>query len=280
MLITDSQIHLWEADRPDRPWPISDRVAVQRDTSYSADRMISEMDAIGVNRAVIVPPSWIGENNATALEAADRYPERFAVMGRFDPLAPGAKEHLETWLSQPHMLGIRMTFLGSFTQWLDDGSIEWFWSDCERLGIPVMVLVAGICGKIVPTAARYPGLKLIIDHMACDLRGKGEAAFVGFDDLLSLAAYPEVRVKVSSAPCFSAKPYPFSDIEPFIHRIHDAFGARRLMWGADLAPRLTCSYGECLDHFSDGLPFLSADDKEWILGKTAAETLGWPEPAL
>jgi predicted TIM-barrel fold metal-dependent hydrolase len=277
LLITDSQIHLWEPDRSDRPWPAADRVAVARDSSYSVEQMLPEMERAGVDRAVIVPPSWIGENNATALEAAARYPERFAVMGRFDPMAPDARERLETWLSQPHMLGIRMTFLGSFTQWLEDGSIEWFWSGCERLGIPVMVLVAGICDKIVPTAARHPGLRLIIDHMACDLRGKAETAFVHFDDLLSLAAFPEVRVKVSSAPCFSAEPYPFRDLEPFLRRIYEAFGARRLMWGADLAPRLTCSYKECLDHFASGLPFLTAEDRERILGGTTAETLNWPE---
>jgi predicted TIM-barrel fold metal-dependent hydrolase len=115
--------------------------------------------------------------------------------------------------------------------------------------------------------------------MACNLRGKAETAFVKFDSLLSLAAFPEVRVKVSSAPCFSAEPYPFRDIEPFLRRIYESFGARRLMWGADLAPRLTCSYQECLDHFAHGLPFLSAEDREWTLGATTAETLNWPEPS-
>ena len=276
MTIIDAQIHLWEADRPDRPWPPSERVNISRDSSYSVEQMLQEMEKTGVDRAVVVPPSWIGENNATALEAAAHYPDRFAVMGRFDPKLLGAKDQLEHWREQPHLLGIRMTFLGAFTEWLEDGSIEWFWDTCERANIPVMVLVAGICSKIVPVAARHPGLKLIIDHMACDLRGKADAAFLEFDSLLSLAMYPEVRVKVSSAPCFSAEPYPFRDIEPYLHRIFDSFGARRLMWGADLAPRLTSTYQECLDHFRFGLPFLNEQDKDWILGRTTAETLGWP----
>ena len=276
MTVIDAQIHLWEADRTDRPWPRGDRPNIKRDSSYSAEQMLPEMEKTGVDRAVVVPPSWVGENNATALEAAARYPDKFAVMGRFDAAAPDAKDQLEHWLEQPHMLGIRMTFLGPHVHLLEDGSFEWFWEICQRKGIPVMVLVAGIASKIVPTAARYPGLKLIIDHMACHLQGKAETAFLEFDSLLSLAQYPEVRVKVSSAPCFSAEPYPFKDIEPFLHRIYDAFGARRLMWGADLAPRLTSTYQECLDHFRHALPFLSEDDKEWILGKTTAETLGWP----
>ena len=43
-----------------------------------------EMDAVGVDRAVIVPPTWAGDSNAWALDVAARYPNRFAVVGRFD----------------------------------------------------------------------------------------------------------------------------------------------------------------------------------------------------
>jgi predicted TIM-barrel fold metal-dependent hydrolase len=83
-------------------------------------------------------------------------------------------------------------------------------------------------------------------------------------------------VKTSSAPCFSNEAYPFADIYPFLRRIYDAFGARRMLWGADYT-RLTSTYEECLRHFRQGLDFLSEDDKEWVLGKTAATVLNWPE---
>jgi hypothetical protein len=41
------------------------------------------MNEAGVDRVVIVPPSWEGERNDYALEAASKYPDRFAVMGRW-----------------------------------------------------------------------------------------------------------------------------------------------------------------------------------------------------
>src|SRR5579885_720297 len=141
MLITDAQVHLWEVDRPDRPWP-PNRNMPQGPNGYSAEQMLAEMDAIGVDRAVVVPPTWAGENNATALEAAARYPDRIAVMGRFDPQAADAHDKLADWLDQPHMLGMRFTFhLHPFVDWLADGSLDWFWAECERLRIPLMVLV-------------------------------------------------------------------------------------------------------------------------------------------
>jgi predicted TIM-barrel fold metal-dependent hydrolase len=280
MLITDAQVHLWEPDRPDRPWPGKPQRPPHRPNGFSAEEMLTHMDATGVDRAVIVPPTWVGESNLTALEAAAKYPTRFAVVGRLNVKAPDARAQLDSWLKQPHMLGLRMSFhVKPFVDWLDDGSLDWLWPSCERLGVPVMVLVPGMPHKIRTIAERHADLKILVPHMACLLDARGDAAFAGFSDLLALARFPKVHIMVSSAPCFSNEPYPFRDLHPFLRRIYDAFGPQRLMWGADLS-RLTSSYCECLDLFQEALDFLSAQDKVWILGKSLAEALNWPEPGL
>ena len=77
-------------------------------------------------------------------------------------------------------------------------------------------------------------------------------------------------------PCFSEQQYPFRDTHPIIRRIYDAFGPRRMLWGADLS-RLRGSYRECLAQFQEALDFLTLEDKQWILGKSLAEVLRWPE---
>ena len=280
MLITDAQVHLWEADRPDRPWPKGPQRPPHRPNGFSPEDMLAEMNAALVDRAVIVPPTWIGENNATALEAAAKYPTRFAVVGRFDVQGASASSQIEGWLKQPHMLGVRMSFhVKPFVDWLDDGSLDWFWESSERVGIPVMALVPGMVGKVLPIADRYPGLSILIPHMGCPLNLRGPEAFAGLGDLLALSRYPKVVVMVSSAPCFSNEPYPFRDIHPFIRRIYDAYGPRRMLWGADLS-RLTSTYRECLDFVQEALAFLSEEDKRWVLGKSLAEVLNWPESAL
>jgi len=50
--------------------------------TFTIERLVPMMDEAGVDRAVIVPPSWPGDRNDYALEAAKRYPTRFRVMGR------------------------------------------------------------------------------------------------------------------------------------------------------------------------------------------------------
>ena len=104
MTVTDAQVHVWEADRPDRPW---DRAhAPQLPEPFTVDRLIAAMDEGGIDRAVLVPPQLAGFNNDYALEAAAAQPRRFSVMGRFDPRAPDGEERLAGWLSRPGMRGI------------------------------------------------------------------------------------------------------------------------------------------------------------------------------
>src|SRR5687767_6798150 len=89
MLIADSQVHIWAASTPERPWPA--RHSPHRPEPLTKDDVLREMDAAGVQRAVLVPPTWEGERNDVVLEAARLHPDRFAVMGRLNMDAPGAR---------------------------------------------------------------------------------------------------------------------------------------------------------------------------------------------
>ena len=276
MLISDAQVHLWEPEEQDCPWPKGQRPP-HRPNGFSPEEMLLEMDAAHVDRAVIAPPHWVGDNNKTALAAAAKYPSRFGVMGRFDPRVPDAPQRLETWLLQEHMLGIRATFhTKPYSDLLDDGSLDWYWGACERFEIPVMALVPGMLRKLLPVLTRHPRLKILIPHMGCVSGLHGPEAFAHLKDLLELAPFPSVSVMVSAVPCYSSEAYPFRDMFPFIKKVYDAFGSRRMFWGSDFT-RLPCTYGECVDQFRVNLDFLSSEDRDWILGKGLAETLSWPE---
>jgi predicted TIM-barrel fold metal-dependent hydrolase len=282
-MITDAQVHVFELSRPDRPWPegshISSPGTALKPSGFGADDLIAEMDAAGVDRAVTVPPSAVGFNNATCLEAAAKYPRRLAVMGLFNPLASGAEAAMASWLSQPGMLGFRMSFLPGYSLFAtgpDDESFEPFWAAGERLGIPVMVNIPGQIDAITRVMQRHPDLTLIIDHMGT--RGSKptvEESFADMDLVLALAALPRVYVKLTGAPRYSRVGFPFSDLVPPLRRLYDGFGPQRLMWGSDMTT-MDRPYRESVDLFTKELPFLSADDKEWILSGTLAEALSWP----
>jgi predicted TIM-barrel fold metal-dependent hydrolase len=276
MMICDAQVHIWAANTPERPWPAR---AEPHRAPLGKDELLSMMDAAGVDRVIIVPPSWEGDRNDLANDAAASHPGRFATMGRFDPEAPDARATLRDWKKQPGMLGVRFTFhTPVLRQPLLDGKFDWVWGEMEKHGIPAMVLFhheyMHLADKV---AERYPGLRLVLDHLGLK-SGKdvGEAQnFATLDNVLALAKRPNVAAKVTAMPCYvDDKTYPFKSVHPQIRRVFDAFGPKRTFWGTDIS-RLPCTYRQGVTMFTEELPWLKGPDLEWVMGRGVCEWLGW-----
>src|SRR5262249_9938381 len=274
-LIVDAQVHLWKAESPDWPW-VPGRTP-QMPEPFTIEKLVPLVDEAGVDRAVIVPPSWTGDRNDYGVEAARRYPNRFAVMGRIPLKNPQSAELLPKWKEQPGMLGVRVTFLGPAAAWLTDGTADWFWPAAEKAGLPVMFLTPGPSAELARVAERYPQLTLIVDHMGVvgDVVKAGKLGDA-IDQTVSLAKYPNVSVKLSAAPNNSADVYPFRDFTPHIRRVFDAYGPQRCYWGTDITNGFDkATYRQRVAHFTGELPFLSEDDKDLIMGRAILARLGW-----
>jgi len=209
--IVDSQVHLWKAESPDWPWVPGAKP--QLPEPFTIERLVPMMDDAGVDRAVIVPPSWPGDRNDYALEAAKRYPDRFAVMGRITLQNPQSAALLPKWKDQPGMLGVRVIFNNDVTiPWLTDGTADWLWPAAEKAGVPVMFFAPGRVSMFARIAERHPQLTLIIDHMGLTaVMAKDNSIAAAVDQAVALAKYPNVSIKMSSAPNMSLEPYPFRD---------------------------------------------------------------------
>ena len=275
MDVIDSQVHIWKADHPERPWVPGAKAHLDTPIGYEDLRVM--MAEAGVNRAVLVPPGWEGGRLDFCFEAASRYPEQFAVMGHFPIEKKEARPLLETWLDQPGMLGIRLYFREKQRPWLRDGTADWFWPAAERLGIPLMVNAPTAIPEIGEVAARYPGLPIIIDHMG--LRdAKDDAIAPGVERALALAHLSNVHLKMTLVPSFSSAPYPYRNIHPYLKRLVDAFTPQRCFWGTDfsaMATRSNCTYPQSVTMFTREMDFLSQDDIAWIMGRGLAQCLGW-----
>ena len=273
-MIVDAQAHLWLANTPERPW-LPNRVA-QLPEPFTIEKLVPLMDEAKVDRVVIVPPSWEGDRNDYALKAVRRYPTRFAVMGRIPVNDPNVVKLLPDWKKQPNMLGIRLTFHPHQWDWLTDGTVDWFWPQAEKYNIPIMFYGAPMA-HFAKVAARHPGLPMIADHFGTtgEMAKSGKLA-EAVGETAKLAQYPNVSVKLSTSPFYSAESYPFNDMKPHIRRLFDAFGPRRCHWGTDLTNSFAkATYKQRITHFTETLEFLSPEDKEWIMGRAILERLGW-----
>jgi len=276
MTVIGAQVHIWAPETPERPYAKEDASKPHRPVPLGYQGLLGEMSGAGVDRAILVPPSWEGYRNDFALDAARKYPERFAVMGKVPLNDPASKERMATWLEQPGMLGFRISFRHSGTQsWLNDGTADWFWQAAEKYNIPVMIFAPFAVAYIGKIAERHPGLRVIVDHLGLNTQWKGKDLAPGVDILLKFARLPNVAVKASCLPCYVDEPYPYPRLHPQIKRAVDGFGPRRIFWGTDLS-QLPCSYRQAVTLFTEELDFLSHSDKEWIMGRALAEWLSWP----
>jgi L-fuconolactonase len=276
MIIIDSQVHIWAPETPEKPYAKGDASTPHRPVPLGHEELLREMDAAGVQRCVLVPPTWEGDRNDTSLDAARLHPNRFAVMGRLTINKAESRALMPTWKDQPHMLGIRVAFhQGQPKVWLEDGTADWFWDAAERYDVPVMAFAPHAVPRLREIAERRPGLRLIIDHMGLSSALKGKSLDGAVDHLLKVAPLKNVAVKVSALPCYVAEPYPFPSLHPLIRRVVEAFGPRRCFWGTDLS-HLPCPYKQVVTLFTEELDFLSETDKEWIMGRGIAAWLNWP----
>lgn len=273
-MIVDAQVHFWKADSPDRPW-LQGRVA-QLPEPFTVEKLLPMMDEAGVARAVVVPPSWEGDRNDCALDAARRFPDRFAVMGRIALADPNSAALIPDWKKQPGMLGIRLTFHGTQVDWLSNGTADWLWPLAEKYRIPIMYF-RGPAPRFARIAERHPQLPLIIDHFGISPEDMKEGKMTeAISATVSLAKYENVSVKVSSSPHYSSEPYPFRDMSVHIRRVFDAYGPRRCYWGTDLTNSFDkATYRQRIAQFTETLDFLSAEDKKWIMGDAIRARLGW-----
>src|SRR5947207_3567631 len=161
--IVDAQVHLWKASAPDLPWVPGAKP--QMPEPFTIEKAVPLMDEAGVDRVVIVTPALLGHNNSYSLEAARRYPTRFAVMGRVDQKNPKAAALFPKWREQPGMLGVRVSFLGPTATQLTDGSTDWIWPAAEKAGLPIMFLTTMQASVFGPIAEHHPGLQLIVDYL-------------------------------------------------------------------------------------------------------------------
>lgn len=267
MKIIDAQIHLWEK-----------RVAVvppHRTEPFGIDEALAEMDRAGVHGAVIHPPSWDPGSHALAVEAARRCPDRFAILTRIDPLAPDRLEQLDSTLAEPAVRGLRYTFLNPEQKnWLPDGVLDWLWPEAERRGIPVAMLLDGYLPHAARIAEAHPRLRLIVDHFGVRRGNVDAAAFASLPEVLALARFDNVALKITGAPQYVSDGYPFAAMTDRYRAIHDAFGPRRMFWGTDIT-RMPCSWRECVTAMTEHQPWIPADDLEWIMGRGMADWIGW-----
>lgn len=271
MRIVDAQIHIWGSGLPVN-------AAHRQVTRFDTDEVLAMMDEAGVDAAVINPPGWDPGSGAMALKAVQDHPGRFAIMGHAKPEDPASYEFLKDWAPGPELIGLRCFFRQpEEKQRFASGEFDPFWRAASDAGVPIAILAPDSLDAIADVVARFPDLRLTVDHLG-GWGGfevlKDHAAMIRMPEVLKLARFPNVTVKATGAPGYSAEAYPYPVMLDYLRQIFETFGPERMFWGTDIS-KMPVSWRACIEMFTDHADWLKGDDLDLVMGKALDRCWRW-----
>jgi predicted TIM-barrel fold metal-dependent hydrolase len=266
----DAHVHVWTDDFGHYPLASGftpEDMAVPR---FLPEDILGHARANGVDRVLLIQMSYYRMDNRYMLDVIRDAPQTFRGIAIVDSQAPEPDRQMREL--KPHgVRGFRIQ-PGSApaASWLDgEGYERMFRCGAEERLALCPLIDADALPAVSRRCAQFPGTPVVIDHLA-RIGATGPIRDEQIRDLCSLARHPEVRVKVSAFYALGEKRPPHLDLAGLIRRVYEAFGPQRLMWASD-CPFQTISgtYEDSISLVRDRLDFLSAEDKEWLLRRTA-----------
>lgn len=277
-MIIDSHCHAWAY------WPYQPPVP-DPETRGDASQLLNEMDLNGIDRAMVVCAQIEHNpaNNAYIAAHVARHPARLCMLADLDSEwsptyhTPGAAQRLEQIAQQWPVVG--------FTHYLRKGDdAEWLNSSAGRDLLRVAAeyrLIVSLSSNpdqqpaIRRAAEAFPAIPFLIHHMGYVRLGSGTLA-ENVRQVCASARLPNIYIKLSGFAYTSAVEwdYPYKDIQWVVRTEFEHFGAQRMCWGSDYpVVRFFMTYRQALEAFRTHCDFVSAEEKEWILGATLQRLL-------
>lgn len=266
----DAHVHVWTPDTARFPHDRQYAGPQYKPDSFTPEQLLAISRPNGVTRIVLIQMSFYGTDNAYLLDALKRHPAVFSGVGILDHHAPGVRSEM----IRLKALGIRgyRIFPGpEKAAWLDSAGMQAMWRCGAEQRIAMCPLIgADSFGSIDRMCAKFPETPVVIDHMA-RLGADGEIRQADVRALCALARHRSIHIKISAFYALGKKQYPYTDLSPAIRALYDAYGPQRLMWASDSPFQVEAphTYTGSLELVRDRLDFLSREDHDWLLRKSA-----------
>jgi L-fuconolactonase len=188
------------------------------------------------------------------------------------------EENIADWAKAKGAVAIRILLTYEASEDPADPGMNRILTAASRHSLPVNLLCWGRLGQAKGLIERNPNTTIVIDHLGLPQPFEPPVPAQPWAELpkvLELAAYDNVRIKISGACTLSHERFPYNDIWDPLASIFDAFGLDRCMWGTDWTRAVAfLTYREGVDafRFTDRL---SADDKTTLMGATLSEVYRW-----
>jgi predicted TIM-barrel fold metal-dependent hydrolase len=270
----DAHVHVWTDDTAHYPLALGYKKEDMKPPSFTPEQLFKHSKPAGVDRVNLIQMSFYGFDNRYMLDMMALYPDVFVGTAVIDPFGE-APDRLMADLARKKVRAFRIHPRLSKrppARWLEpEGYSKMFAAGAKNNQAMSCLIDPDALPELDRMCRRFPDTPVIIDHL-CRIGADGTIAGKDVDALCAMAAHKRVTVKVGAFYALGKKEPPYTDLAPLIRRVVKAFGADRCMWESDCPFQVVDhEYLNSFNLVKKRLDFLTADDKEWLLRKTAEE---------
>ncbi|MYB42320.1 MAG: amidohydrolase [Chloroflexi bacterium] len=272
--IIDCQVHAYEANTPENPWVGE----LTGPPEVTGEQMVEAMDEVGVDGALLISPYRIyGYDGSYALAMGAKFPDRFGLIRPFDPLSETVGAEVEEWTANPGVVGARIVLRYVEIE-ADHPGLDQVMEAGAAADIPVNVLCTSKVPLFREIARRHPNTQLVIDHLGLTQPHEPpppDEPWAELDEVLTLAEFDHVAIKVSGACTLAHEPFPYPDIWQPLSRVFEAFGFDRCLWGTDWTRAVNLlTYWQGVEAFRV-TDQLSDAERAALMGGSLERIYGW-----
>jgi predicted TIM-barrel fold metal-dependent hydrolase len=280
----DAHVHVWTDDTAHYPlakgWTKED----MKPPRFTPEDLFKHTKPAGVDRINLIQMSFY-HPNPKIREIVDGFDNSYMLdmmalhKGVFSGTAiidPHAKEP-DTRMGELAKKGVRAFRIHPALskqpaeKWLTPKGYEAMFATGAKNNQAMSCLIEPDClPELDRMCRKYPKTPVIIDHF-CRIGIDGTIREKDVAALCAMAKHKNVMVKTGAFYALGKKKAPYTDLAPMFKRVVGAFSVQRCMWESDCPFQVSGghTYQDSIDLVRKRLDFLTDDDKEWLLRKTA-----------
>lgn len=285
--IIDAHVHVWTSDTERYPLAPGFGAGDLWRPSFPPEEYFQYSRPFGKVRLNLVQMTWYGLDHRYILDLIASDPGTFTGTGIVPALSDVSLPRPDRAMRALAEGGIRAFRvrggrsarmpLGDPDRWLDYPGYELMFSTAaeHHLALSFLMGVEDL-PDLDRMCRRFPDTPVILDHV-CGIRIRdGVFPEEKLKMLCRMARHRRVLVKLGPFQALGGGQAPYLELLPLIERVVDAFGPQRCMWESDSGgpvsmPEPQRDYQAAISLIRDHADFLSAEDKEQILVKTAED---------
>jgi len=268
----DAHVHVWTPDTAHYPLATGFDKDNIKPASFTPQDLFKHSKPAGVTRINLIQMSFYGFDNSYMLDMIKLYPEVFVGTAVIDPQAEPVKRMRELAPKGVRAFRIHPNLVKA-EKWLEPEGYAAMFAEGAKANQAMSCLInPADLPELDRMCTKFPDTPVIIDHL-CRIGGGGTIREEDVTALCAMAKHKRVVVKVGAFYAFGEKKPPYADLVPLAKSVIKAFGVKRCMWETDCPFQVGTghTYQASVDFVLKQLAFLTADERDWLMRRTAEE---------